>query len=343
MIPSLKIAIDEHGRVLLGDTRIENNDVLKHFFESLHFDSQFHLLSNYQGQPCLVEAFDAPWVILDLKISDQHIIGLNTYGLETTLNLQSSYFDFQDRMNGETTQNIPWVLTRSAQEKIFDAFDSYDDESFVLSGKTYHVQPAFQEPPAIENAEWWSKAYQEGRAGWDLQAPHPALIDMSPRLKLPKSRVLVMGCGEGHDAAYLAQEGHRVTAVDFSAEALSRARKKYGHLDIEFVQADIFKLPGHFARAFDFVLEHTLYCAVPPEKRSDLVQIWNRCLVPGGYFMGLFFAMEKRFGPPYGTREWEVREQLKKAYHILFWGRWQKSPGWREGLELFVLGQKKDL
>lgn len=337
----LRLSVDEHGRVLQGERRLDDPAELQIFFQNLKVTEHFSLQSVHRGQACLVEAFDAPWVLIDLKISPLKVVGLNTYGYEIDLDLSNCYFDPWDRLNGETQQKIPWVLSRAAQEKIFAAFDDYDDDGFTLMGRPYKVHSEYQPPPAIDQSDWWSRAYQEGRSGWNLQAPHPSLADMHPRLKQPKSRILVLGCGEGHDAAFFAKEGHVVTAVDFSKEAIERAKSLYGNLGIEFLQKDIFELPPSMNKSFDFIFEHTLYCAIPPERRPELVQVWNRCLVPGGYLMGVFFTMEKRFGPPFGAREWEIRERLQKHYHMLFWGRWKNSPGWREGVELFVLAQKR--
>lgn len=335
------LPIDEHGRVHLGEKKLDDTSQLEIFFDHLKINDSFALESFYEGEGVLVEAFDAPWVIQDLKFIDHQVFGINTYGFEIELQLQTCFFDAFDRLNGELKSKVPWVLSRNAQEKFFDQLDEFDDDSFTWQGKIYAVQSQYEQSNDIENPDWWSKTYQKGQAGWDLKSPHPALQDMLPRLKLPRSRILILGCGEGHDAAYFAQEGHVVTAVDFSEEAIVRAKSQYGSFPIQFIHKNVFDLPRSFDKSFDFVLEHTLYCAVPPQKRSELVRIWNRCLVQGGYFMGLFFSMEKRSGPPYGSREWEIRQFLQKDYHMLFWGRWKNSPGWRQGKELFMLGQKK--
>lgn len=335
------LTIDEHGRVLRGEIKIDSTSQLEIFFDHLKLNDSFIFESLFEGESVVVEVFDAPWVIQDLKWIDNQIIGINTYGFEIELDLESCFFDTFDRLNGELKSKVPWVLSRNAQEKFFDQLDEFDDESFTWNGKNYSVRPQFEKINEIENPHWWTETYQKGQAGWDLKAPHPALQDMLPRLKMPRSRILVLGCGEGHDAAYFAQEGHVVTAIDFSEEALTRARAQYGSFPIQFIQKDVFELSRSFDKSFDFVLEHTLYCAVPPERRSELVRIWNRSLVQGGYFMGLFFTMEKRTGPPFGAREWEIRQMLQKDYHMLFWGRWKNSPGWRQGKELFMLGQKK--
>jgi 2-polyprenyl-3-methyl-5-hydroxy-6-metoxy-1,4-benzoquinol methylase len=48
-------------------------------------------------------------------------------------------------------------------------------------------------------------------------------------------RVLDVGCGEGHFAAALAQEGFLVVAVDVASEPLRRARAKHPGLDLRLI------------------------------------------------------------------------------------------------------------
>jgi 2-polyprenyl-3-methyl-5-hydroxy-6-metoxy-1,4-benzoquinol methylase len=56
---------------------------------------------------------------------------------------------------------------------------------------------------------------------WSGRA-NPVLVYVSGRLR--PGTALDLGCGEGGDAVWLAQQGWRVTAVDVSATALDRTR-----------------------------------------------------------------------------------------------------------------------
>lgn len=336
------LAVDEHGRFLQNEQRITDLDRLQILLDNLQFTDTGTLVTEIDDEHFIVEAFEAPWIIVDLQIEDSKLVGHNTYGFKTTLDLNTCYFDEWDKLHGLNEKRIPWALNRAAQEKFFDLLEEFDDESFTLQGRRIETQPPFLTEDGFRTPEKWSEIYKEMPIpNWDLQQPHPAFVDMLPRLKQPRSRILILGCGEGHDAAFFAEEGHIVTAVDFSDVALDRARKKYGHLSIQFVHADAFKLPHNFDKSFDVVIEHTHYCAIDPYRRSQLVQVWNRCLIQGGLLMGVFFSTEKRSGPPYGSTEWEIRQRLQKDYHFLFWGRWKNSPPQRQGRELFILAQKK--
>lgn len=56
---------------------------------------------------------------------------------------------------------------------------------------------------------------------WSGRA-NPALVYVSGRLR--PGTALDLGCGEGGNAVWIAQQGWRVTAVDLSATALDRTR-----------------------------------------------------------------------------------------------------------------------
>jgi 2-polyprenyl-3-methyl-5-hydroxy-6-metoxy-1,4-benzoquinol methylase len=54
-------------------------------------------------------------------------------------------------------------------------------------------------------------------------APNAFLVDQTLRLHVP-SDVLLPGDGEGRNSVWLAQQGHRVTAMDSSVVGLNKAR-----------------------------------------------------------------------------------------------------------------------
>ena len=94
-------------------------------------------------------------------------------------------------------------------------------------------------------------------------------------------------------------------------------------------------------RTADIIFEHTLFCAIAPEKRKELVRVWKNSLSDAGYLLGIFFVMPKRSGPPYGGSEWELRELLEPHFRLMYWKRWLHSPPRRQGTELVVFAQKR--
>jgi SAM-dependent methyltransferase len=68
--------------------------------------------------------------------------------------------------------------------------------------------------------EYWNERYSESDRIWSGK-PNTALVDEVAGLT--PGRALDLGCGEGGDAIWLAQQGWQVTGVDVSQVALERA------------------------------------------------------------------------------------------------------------------------
>lgn len=337
------LQIDEEGYALFGEMRVTDEEVGQEILMNLRWDDRGVYVTNSAGQDAIVESFDAPLVAGQVEFEDNQWFIHAPYQTRFPFDLSSLTLDEWDRFHGLTEQKIPFVFSRKAQAAFFEKLDGFEDDSISFQGQTFEISSYLTDNEGIDQSSWWTQVYKdEVHPRWDLGEPSEILKNMLPRLKLPRSRILVLGCGEGHDAAFFAKEGHKVTAVDFSVEAIERARRLYGHLsEIEFIQQDIFKLGVEFEQSFDLVFEHTCYCAIQPSRRSDLVKNWSRYLADKGSLFGVFFAVEKRFGPPFGGTEWEIRERLKKNFQFLFWGRWHQSIARRQGKELFVYATKK--
>lgn len=103
-------------------------------------------------------------------------------------------------------------------------------------------------------------------------------------------RALDLGTGEGRNAIWLADQGWSVTAVDFSAKALQRARrranaqaKKTGvELDITWVQADLFAYEAP-AGTYDLVI--ATYVHLPDYERRELLRNCVGSLAAGGILL----------------------------------------------------------
>lgn len=342
-IPQHFIQIDEEGFPLSQEIRLKDPVAGQEILNNLHLHAGGTLLSTFGGVPVIVEAFDEPFVAQQVFAEGKQWSIQLPYDLKFPFSLETLTVDEWDRFHGYTASGIPFVFSRPAQAEFFNLLEEFDDEGVTFNGKFYPTPPYWASKVEVEKEGFWSQIYKTTEnPGWNLGQPANALKDMLPRLKIARSRVLVLGCGEGHDAAFFAQAGHVVTAVDISPDALEKAKKLYGHLpNLKFMEADLFNLPKDFEKSFDIVFEHTCYCAINPEKRAQLVKVWNRLLVEGGHLMGVFFAFEKRQGPPFGGSEWELRQRLKGAYQPIFWGRLQNSVPNRQGKELFVYALKK--
>lgn len=340
------LKIDEDGYFILNEgVRLEDETLGQHWMTAL-ITQDFKTTAVIDGHPIVIEAFDEPLVIrhveaLASEVADPQIQLIAPYGYKTLANLESLCLDEWDRLHGLSDNGVPFVLSRQAQFEFFEQLDDYDDESIVWKGKRL-ATPAWLNPEAFAPVEqFWSERYQKSETPWDMEGANPALKSILPQLKLAKQKVLVPGCGRGHDAALLAEQGHIVTAVDFSSDAIAEAKRIYGGIaNLTFVQADIFEFVKLHAGTFDLIFEHTLYCAIDPALRNSLVTAWKKALQPRGQILAIFFAISKRTGPPFGGSEWELRARLKKDFHFIYWTRWQHSVERRQGMELMVLAQR---
>lgn len=370
-IPTQFLSTDEDGYLVHEEKRITNPEIGAGVFETLTILPNNSFGALFHDEPVIVEAFDSPLLVRSIERvqskdfenlkevitesfnalqnksatkNDGEFLKLNfNYNYSLIIEVHNFFLDSWDRLHGELENGVPFTFTRKAQEQFFEMLDEYSDEDFEWAGRTEKFNSFWSDNKVLNGPTWWNKIYEEEEnPGWNLAEPTETLKDMLPRLKLPKSKILVMGCGDSHDAAYFAEHGHLVTAVDISPHAIERSKKLFGHLDnIRWIEADLFNLPSSFYGQFDIVYEYTCFCAIDPERRKDLVKVWTKCLHEQGQLMGTFFCMHKRIGPPFGATEWEIREHLKKNFQFIFWGRWRKSLPRRQGRELFVLAKKK--
>lgn len=338
------IQIDEEGYFSIDGLRVADAVTGREWLSSLTLDDRRRPLVLIQGEPTFVEAFDAPYVALDVAApeDDAREWSLNLpYGHVERFALSSLTLDEWDRFHGMTTRSVPFVFSRSAQSRFFNLLEAFDDDSITSHGERLEIRPWLNDNSDVSQASWWSNLYRRDESRWDLHVPSHVLASIVPRLKLQRSRVLVAGAGSGNDAAWFAQQGHIVTAVDFSEEAIARAQSKFGHLkDLSFVHADVFALPEKMNGAFDLVFEHTLYCAILPSRRQELLKVWRKVLCDQGHLLGVFFALEKLSGPPFGGSEWELRRRLDRRFRSLYWTRLRDSRPDRIATELFVYAQK---
>ena len=157
----------------------------------------------------------------------------------------------------------------------------------------------------------WEALYQVGDTRWDKGQPAPGLsefLERNPTLK--KGRVLVPGCGRGHDAVAWARAGHQVLGVDLAPSAVADARLRapsdLAGGTLEFAVGD-FLASRPEKPDFDFIFEHTLFCAISPDRREDYLEAVWRHLKPGGSFVALHYLQPREpSGPPFGVTVAEV-------------------------------------
>ena len=186
------------------------------------------------------------------------------------------------------------------------------------------------------DAASWEAIYQADDAGWDIGAAAPPFCDflVAAPAWLRPGRMLVPGCGAGHDAAAFAAAGFAVTAMDFAPTAVRLTREKGIHV----VESNFLQPPAALTGAFDYVLEHTCFCAIPVCDRPRYVAAARRVLKPGGLLIGLFYRFDPADvnGPPFALSEEDLRTAFEPEFEILELQSPARSHGKRQGRERFL-------
>lgn len=184
----------------------------------------------------------------------------------------------------------------------------------------------------------WNTRYAQGDTPWDKGRAHPALDGMLSRGVLG-GRVLVPGCGTGHDVRELARLGLEVVGLDVAALAVERARLHAPAGRETYVLGDLFDLPAVFRGAFDGVFEHTCFCAIDPARRPDYVRAVASALRPGGRLLAVFYADPDNDGegPPHGCERRELDGLFSCNFRLLEEHVEPSTFPGREGRELIRL------
>lgn len=183
--------------------------------------------------------------------------------------------------------------------------------------------------------EFWSKRYQEDSTGWDLGAISPPIKAYFDQVEDKELSILIPGCGNGHEAIYLHDNGFKnVHVLDLSIEPLNALKARvpsFPHQNIHY--GDFFQHNGEY----DVIVEQTLFCAIDPELRLKYAENAKRLLGESGKLIGLFFEFEMDGGPPYGGNRQEYLEYFNSCFKSVKFEDCFNSVKPRQGRELFAI------
>jgi 2-polyprenyl-3-methyl-5-hydroxy-6-metoxy-1,4-benzoquinol methylase len=150
-----------------------------------------------------------------------------------------------------------------------------------------HTSEDYFEPAA------WEQRYAGPGEHWS-GTPNVQLVAVLTGLQ--PGTALDVGCGEGGDVLWLAQQGWQVTGADFSSNGLRRAARRVDQTDVgskvDWWQVDAreFEPAG---RSWDLVTTHFLH---PPD--SGMVDVTRRlatAVAPGGHLLVVGHAPSHHF------------------------------------------------
>jgi len=193
-----------------------------------------------------------------------------------------------------------------------------------------------------ENQYDWQSLYEANDMRWDLGEVAPPFIKLWDAGKLPVGKVLIPGCGRGHEVMFLAEKGFDVTGVDFAVGATSYLVKtlKERNLTGRVLHQDFFALDDLHTEFYDLVLEQTFFCAIPPIQRPEYCKTVARILKPGGKLIGLFYNTGEEGGPPHNTTLEDIETIFSKTFTIQELEITNWSVERRRGKELLTVMEK---
>jgi SAM-dependent methyltransferase len=138
----------------------------------------------------------------------------------------------------------------------------------------------------------WEQRYQTGDRHRDKGSPSPGLVDfLAAHPGLPRGTVCVPGCGTGHDVREFAKAGFAASGFDIAPSAIRLAveKTKATGFNARFQRADF--LHDDPPQLFDWIFEHTLFCAIKPDERDDYVRAVLHWLKPAGQYLAVNYLI----------------------------------------------------
>jgi methyl halide transferase len=186
------------------------------------------------------------------------------------------------------------------------------------------------------DGNYWNKRYQAGETGWDMGMVSPPIKAYIDQLTDKQIRILIPGCGNSYEAAYLLQCGFdNVTLIDIAPVLVQQLQKQFdGVQGITVLCGDFFEHIGQY----DLILEQTFFCALHPAARPAYAAKMMKLLRPGGKLVGLLFNRQfETEGPPFGGEREEYLRIFSPFFDAVVVEDCYNSHAKRAGNELFVI------
>jgi len=167
-------------------------------------------------------------------------------------------------------------------------------------------------PEGMKLIERWDQKYRDGRwPPWNNNLPAaPVLKEAVEKGAVKPCRTVVLGCGSGSNAIFLAKKGFDVTAIDVAPSALGIAMtdaKKAG-VNVRWVLADVLALPE--LKPYDLVFDRGCYHNVRYVDAAGFVASVKQLSRPG---TRCFLLSCNRDKAP-GIREKMMRDDFSESF-----------------------------
>ncbi|WP_018872937.1 methyltransferase domain-containing protein [Thioalkalivibrio sp. ALJ16] len=180
-----------------------------------------------------------------------------------------------------------------------------------------HASDVSVVPGEVDAEADWEARYQAGSTRWDRGMPSPSLecwLDVTDLA--PGGRIVVPGCGFGHEVPALAERGFHAIGVDVAPTPVRHLRERLAAagLQAEVVQADM--LAWQPETPVDGVYEQTSLCALAPAQWDAYAARLHTWLRPGGELFACFMQTGAEGGPPFHCAEPQMRVLFPDSHWI---------------------------
>ena len=168
---------------------------------------------------------------------------------------------------------------------------------------------------------WFEQVYADAAAGktsvpWDRGRANELLVQWAsgryrdePLRAADGASALVVGCGLGEDAEYIAGLGFVTTAFDIAPTAITAARSRFPGSAVDYQVADLLAPPNRWSRAFELVVESITVQALPDPPRAAALARLGEFVAPGGTLIVIARRREPGAadsGPPWSLTRAEI-------------------------------------
>jgi thiopurine S-methyltransferase len=184
---------------------------------------------------------------------------------------------------------------------------------------------------------YWNDRYQSGNTTWDAGSITTPIKEYFDQVKNKGLKILIPGCGYGHEAEYLWKQGFQnLYVADVSEIPLMKLKKSCPDIpDSQLLIEDFFQLKQ---TDFDLIVEQTFFCALNPNLRKSYGEKMHQLLKKGGKLVGVLFNKEfHKPEPPFGGTKEEYLQYFTPHFDFKYFELCTNSIPPRAGNELFVL------
>lgn len=185
------------------------------------------------------------------------------------------------------------------------------------------------------DANYWENRWENQETAWDVGYASPAITDYMDKIEDKNVSILIPGCGNAYEAEYLLKNGFQnITLIDIAPKAVEILQNKFRNdPQINVILGDFFEHQGHY----DFMLEQTFFCAIPPSMRENYAKKSAELLQANGKIVGVMFnTIFEHQGPPFGGKTEDYRKIFEPFFNIKKMEECYNSIPPRKGSEAFV-------